>query len=90
MYINETSYGETGEELQVLMGLSIGWGDEYPYYLSDQYVDITGLPNGKYRLKVTADYKGEFVESDDSNNFTWVDISLRNGRVSVLAYGPSA
>ena len=38
-----------------LMGLSVGWGDEYPWHLFEQEIDITDLPEGRYRLRATAD-----------------------------------
>jgi hypothetical protein len=75
----------------VAMGLSVGWGDEYPATLPDQYVDITNLTPGHYRLIVSADEKGWFAETNESNNTTWVDLQLRQqGQVRVLGYGPSA
>ena len=37
------------------MGLSVGWGDTYPLTLPDQYIDITAVTPGRYRLNVTAD-----------------------------------
>jgi hypothetical protein len=78
--------------LTVAMGLSIGWGDAYAFTLGDQYVDITGVADGPYRLVVTADPVNWFRESNETNNLTWVDLELRNGghEVNVLAYGPSA
>lgn len=85
-----------GEEsfLQVSMGLSVGWGDKYRWTLPDQYIDITGLNKGRYRLQATADALGLFSESDSANNETWVDIQLSNRRgqmsVKILDYGPSA
>lgn len=82
------------DSLDVSMGLSIGWGDEYPWNLPDQYVDITSVDNGKYRLRATADQGGLFTEADEGNNETWVDIRLsrRGGKTSVkiLGYGPDA
>lgn len=82
------------DALDVTMGLSVGWGDTYSWLLPDQYIDITGLANGKYRLHATADPRGMFTESDYTNNGTWVDISLstKRGRTSVraLGYGPTA
>jgi hypothetical protein len=77
-------------DLKVTMGLSIGWGDAYHWWLPDQYVDITGLTSGRYRLRVTADAKRWFIESRDSNNATWVDLQLKGPRLQVLAYGPAA
>lgn len=85
----------TPESTTLRMGLSVGWGDMYPSYLPDQYIDITDLPNGKYRLYAEADASNWFAESNDSNNFTWTDIAIssrKNGsvRVRVIARGPAA
>ena len=87
----ESGCGDQGS-LTTGVGLSIGWGDIYPASLPDQNVNITGLPDGQYRLVVTADPGGWFAESDETNNSTWVDFQLyRNGRrVRVLGYGPTA
>jgi hypothetical protein len=80
-----------GSSLAVLMGLSVGWGDAYPASLPDQYIDITGLGPGRYRLSVTADAGGWFAESSESNNFTWVDLQIKSkGQPRVLGYGPAA
>lgn len=74
----------------VPMGLSVGWGDLYPSSLPDQYVDISGLPEGAYRLKATADHSNWFTESNTSNNETWVDLQITDSAVYVTGYGPSA
>jgi hypothetical protein len=77
--------------LDVTMGLSVGWGDVYYYTLPDQYIDITGLAAGRYRLQATADPANWFLETNDSNNFTWVDLQLtHNGKTRVLGYGPAS
>ena len=82
--------GRSSSDTQVIMGLSVGWGDIYNWNLPDQYIDITGLPSGRYRLTATADADDWFVESDNSNNFSWVDIQLKSNSVRIVAYGPSA
>jgi hypothetical protein len=76
--------------LKVTMGMSRGWGDTYRYNLPTQYIDITGLPNGRYRLQITADEGGWFLESDETNNLSWADLQITGNTVSVLEYGPSA
>jgi len=76
--------------LTVKMGLSVGWGDTYHYSLAGQYVDITGLPLGRYRLRVTADRANWFLEANNTNNFTWVDLDLTASGVTIIRYGPSA
>jgi lysyl oxidase len=75
---------------QTMMGLSPGWGDRYAAHLVGQYIDITGLTPGRYRLMGTADANDWFLESDNANNVTWVDIQLRSERARIVEYGPSA
>ncbi|MDQ3965902.1 MAG: hypothetical protein M3246_05535 [Actinomycetota bacterium] len=58
--------------------------------MPDQYIDITGLRRGRYRLEGTADADNWFQEGDESNNSTWVDIRIRNRRAKVVGYGPTA
>jgi hypothetical protein len=43
-----------------------------------------------YRLQATADAANWFVESNNTNNFTWANVQLKHSQVSVLRYGPSA
>lgn len=77
--------------LNLTMGLSRGWGDRYAPKLFGQYIDITGLSNGKYRVKVSADMPNWFLESDETNNVSWVDLQINaDDTVVVLAYGPNA
>lgn len=71
----------------VTMGLSIGWGDMYPYYLTDQYIDITGLPAGEYTVTATADWANWFVESNDTNNSTIARIRISKNGATVLDPG---
>lgn len=82
--------GTTGTVLTQTMGLSVGWGDAYYYYLVDQWVDITNVGAGRYRLTTTADPVNWFSESNDANNATWTDLQLKNnGPPRVLAQAPS-
>jgi hypothetical protein len=74
-------YGTCGSTVQ---GMSKGWGDTYPYYLAGQAIDITGLPDGTYRLTIEADYKNRIVELDETNNVSALNIELANGTVPVL------
>jgi hypothetical protein len=56
----------TQASLSLTMGLSVGWGDPYAWRLPDQYIDITGLTAGRYRLWATADNGDRFVESNNA------------------------
>jgi hypothetical protein len=77
-------------DLSVAMGLSVGWGDAYFYYLRDQYIDIEGVKPGRYRLKVTADGLAQFRETNEANNVTWVDLQIKSGNTppKVIRWGP--
>ena len=70
-------------------GLSVGWGDKYRWSLPDQYIDTTGLPDGTYRLWATADQANLFLESNDANNSTWVDLRIDANGVTVLRKAPN-
>jgi hypothetical protein len=52
------------------MGISRGWGDLYGSQLWDQWVDVTDVTPGTYRLRATADPAGLYQESDEGNNTT--------------------
>jgi hypothetical protein len=54
--------------LNVYFGISVGWVDRYNYTTVGQYIDITGLPNGKYNLDIGVNPDGWFTESDYTNN----------------------
>ena len=76
----------------VLMGTSRKWGDIYRSDLAFQWVDITGLPNGRYKLKVIVDPPwptgGQFLESNEANNRAWVRIRISGNTVTVLSSSP--
>src|ERR687887_342739 len=76
------------DALTTTMGLSVGWGDSYPYTTNLQWIDITGLPNGKYRLTATADPGHVVQESSYTDNSVWAKIKIAQNRVTVIKYGP--
>ncbi|MEO7118734.1 MAG: lysyl oxidase family protein, partial [Candidatus Limnocylindrales bacterium] len=71
------------------MGLSVGWGDNYPWNFAYQWIDITDLPDGDYRVCVTADPEDRFVEVKDHNNMAWQDVTLTGASVTLGAAGRS-
>jgi len=82
--------GRNPDALQVRMGLSRGWGDRYGAGTIGQYIDITNLTSGRYKLRATADADNWFSETNNSNNFTWVDIQISGNSVKVIRQGPAA
>jgi hypothetical protein len=58
------------------VGLSVGWGDIYPWNFEGQFVDVTTVPGGDYLLCLTADPANDFVETRNGNNQAWAKIRL--------------
>jgi hypothetical protein len=76
--------------LSVMMGLSVGWQDNYQANTNLQWIDVTGLRAGKYKMTVTADGQGWFEESNLSNNSAWAIVKIAAHRITVLEQGPGA
>jgi hypothetical protein len=71
-------------------GLTAGWVDLYEADLPDQWVDVTGVPDGIYYLVVTGDPHDVYLEADDAtraNNRVWVKLELldQGRQVRVMA-----
>jgi hypothetical protein len=90
VYTGQNSCRGGSSALQTTMGLSGRWGDLYSANLFGQYIDITGLASGQYRLSVTADLDNWFLETDDFNNSSWVDIQLTGNGLTIQGYGAFA
>jgi putative cell wall-binding protein len=80
--------GDRGD-LTNRMGLSVGWGDDYPANFAYQWIDITTLPAGDYTVLARADEQNWYLESNESNNCAYarVRITSSNGPVQVLGSG---
>jgi putative cell wall-binding protein len=76
-------------DLSNRMGLSVGWGDEYPANFAYQWIDITTLPPGDYTVQARADEQDWYVESNEGNNCAYarIRIGATNGPVTVLGSG---
>ncbi len=66
---------------QVQQGISVGWGDTYAATVSGQELDITGIPDGHYAIRSTADPVNRLLESDETNNSAIVYIELIGNRI---------
>jgi hypothetical protein len=53
---------------RVDMGLSVGWGDDYPRGLEGQFIDITGLASGRYILVFRADPRRRLLDQHRDND----------------------
>ena len=79
---------QTSKAGKVLMGESRGWGDIYRWSIAFQWIDITDVPDGRYKVRVVVDPPfatgGFFREADDSNNRSWTKIRIQGSSVTVL------
>jgi hypothetical protein len=57
-------------------GISAGWEDVYDKSLDCQWLDVTGVPGGKYLLRVVVNPDHVFRESNYGNNAVSVSITL--------------
>jgi hypothetical protein len=70
-------YPQGGCDRDSILGVSVGWADEYYYGLPGQALDITGLKAGRYCLVSTGDPSNLLRESNNSNNRRRTRIELR-------------
>jgi hypothetical protein len=84
------SCGNRGSR-RVRSGLSVGYGDDYPADYAHQWIDVTGLRTGTYRICTSIDPLQDFVEESESNNQRWTDVRInrqaRTVRVLATAIG---
>jgi len=79
-----------GGSLAVTTGISIGWADVYAWNLPDQFIDVSALEPGGYRLRAIADPDSWFLEADEQNNVTSVDFWLDGRDLRVIGSEQSA
>ena len=70
-------------------GITAGWEDIYDKSLDCQWLDITGIPGGQYRLRVTVNPDRMFEEANYANNTVTVAITLP-GAPQVVTTPPAA
>ncbi len=57
-------------------GISVGYGDDYVANLEGQYLDLTGVPGGRYYLVHRVNMYRNLVEASYSNNVSWLLLQL--------------
>ena len=72
---------------RVRTGLSVGYGDDYPPDYAHQWMDITGLRRGVYRICTTIDPLDEFIEEHERNNQRWTDVRINIAAGTVRVVG---
>jgi hypothetical protein len=70
-------------------GISIGFGDEYPARVEGQFIDITGLPTGRYVLVQRHDPEGRMLELHKHNDVASMLVKIVRGtrtRARILSW----
>jgi hypothetical protein len=70
--------------LRVGEGISVGWMDTYGYLLVNQWIDITGIPDGTYVLTLSADPYHFFTEANATNNTSSARLTISGDSVTIL------
>lgn len=82
---HSTTFTYTSCGQDEVQGISVGWGDLYTWDLPGQELDVTGLPDGTYWLKSTADPANRLLETHDGNNAAYVKLAITGNSVEVLS-----
>lgn len=68
--------GEFRSCSSTIQGLSVGWADIYSKGLTDQWIDITDVPDGTYWLESVADPGDVIAEKDEANNVARIKVTI--------------
>src|SRR5918994_5836890 len=81
----------TRDSKSLRFGISVGWGDDYRPFFTHQLINVTGLPDGAYRLCATVNPEGVWRETGAmaANNSYWFDLNLQVAAATVtpIAHG---
>ena len=75
-YTGRCGLGATGR-LQLVEGISVGYGDDYAANLEGQSLPLTGLPAGRYVLVHSVNVRRRLQETDYGNNASSLLLRLR-------------
>ena len=78
--------GPAGPEQVV--GISAGAWDTYRMHLPDQYLEITGVPDGRYVLEIELDPNDNVAESNERDNLACIVIGLKGDDAHALGSLP--
>ena len=59
-----------------VQGITPGWMDIYASDLPDQWIDITGVPDGTYWLETEVDPLNKILEQDETNNLSRFKVAI--------------
>ena len=68
--------GRGGSSCDDVQGISVGYSDVYNSNLENQWIDITGVPDGDYWLETIIDPENRLLETNDDNNVSRVRMTI--------------
>jgi hypothetical protein len=68
-------------------GISAGWADVYNWFLADQYIEISGVPDGVYVIETVANPIRTVHETTYDDNAARATIRLSGDTVTLLGDG---
>jgi hypothetical protein len=66
------------------VGISPGWADTYPWFILEQYLEISGVPDGRYLLEFSVNEAAALSEVRHDDNRSTVVFDLRGDSVTVV------
>lgn len=79
----QESWCGTRQTLTNRVGISVGWGDRYPWDFAYQWIDITNLAAGNYVVRSTVDIADWYLETDDYDNCRWARVRVPSSGTAV-------
>lgn len=76
-----------GASVAQVNGLSVGWADIYYSGLTDQYIEVTDVPDGYYVLEVEVDPLDTVLELNNSDNSSYSHIQIKGSEVTLVPPG---
>jgi len=74
--------------LSASMGISVGWGDNYPWNFAYQWIDVSRLAAGLYTIRAVVDFQNYYRERSETNNCAYIRIRIpATGQPTVLGRG---
>ena len=68
-------------------GISVGWADVYNWFLADQYIEISGVPDGLYVIETVANPIRTVRETSFDDNAARATIRLSGDSVTLVGDG---
>ncbi len=72
------------------VGLTPGWADTYPWFISEQFIEISGVPDGRYELEFSVNGACALEEERHDDNAVSVVFDLAGSEVRMVEHARDA